>query len=110
MELAQIITNAPRYHQRRILKIYSSRPMRILYRKQRKTGPETLPTRWVEELIPQLKEAKRVVGLDPNSMHFQLGPLNTDNIEDRKRISEWIVMQYDQLISNLYAWVKRYNF
>ena len=86
-----------------------SRPMRILYRKKRKTGPETLPIRWVEQILPELKYSKKVIGLDPTVYQFSVKNIDTRNPIDREKISKFIIVQYDLLIIKLEAWIKRYK-
>lgn len=104
---AKIVKHMPYRHQ---FQSHVSRPMRILYRKRRKTGPETLPVRWVEEIIPGLQEAQKIVGLDPYTVAFSVSGLDSRDPHDREKINKFIIMQYDLLIDKLNAWLKKYKF
>lgn len=89
---------------------HASRPMRILYRPRKKTGPETLPTKWVEEVIDHLENAKRIVGIDPFVQQLALQSRYIDTREEKIKMAEFIHTQYGLLIDRLHAWIKRYKF
>ena len=106
-DIVQIISNAGRFNQRRV-QVYSSRPMKIIYRKRRKTGPEKLPLKWVKEYLKDIdNNTIKYLKINPFD-HSYIHTLSGRTIE-RKDLYTLLTNNLFANIDKMKAWVNKYS-